>query len=304
MDSLYLNRINNLLSELNTNKQQEFNDENALIEKLTSNHKKQCNNNLLSKRSSDISDPFNCYLKAYYLTAYAKLNGILSYVKMLKEKQRKYILFAYHLFVLDEIEKIFKFPIINDSNSNRDFKYNYIRIDDSILFEKQVELINVFNTDDNCLYAIISITTCYKGISFNSCCDVVFCEMFDVPTILCKAEDRCKCLGKDNNMKSINVTYLYGENTLDHQIYMKLKEKDQMDEPISLNKNNSDKENQNVKRFDNISEKKLNVKDVNIHESNCKRSLLVKPNDNQLNLRIRMEDKEIKIESELINYKK
>ena len=47
MDSLYLNRINNLLSELNTNKQQEFNDENALIEKLTSNHKKQCNNNLL-----------------------------------------------------------------------------------------------------------------------------------------------------------------------------------------------------------------------------------------------------------------
>ena len=144
-------------------------------------------------------------LEMYVKTGYAKLVGIKAYVKYLLESQVKFLLFAHHLKILDEIEKFVK-----------KHKYNYIRIDGSTKPENRFKLSNKFQTDENIKIALLSITSCGTGITLTAANICVFAELIWTPSLMIQAEDRVHRIGQKS--ESIDIRYLYGEFTLDDYI--------------------------------------------------------------------------------------
>ena len=144
-------------------------------------------------------------LEMYVKTGYAKLVGIKAYVKYLLESQVKFLLFAHHLKILDEIEKFVK-----------KHKYNYIRIDGSTKPENRFKLSNKFQTDENIKIALLSITSCGTGITLTAANICVFAELIWTPSLMIQAEDRVHRIGQKS--ESIDIRYLYGEYTLDDYI--------------------------------------------------------------------------------------
>ena len=114
------------------------------------------------------------------------------------------MIFAHHLFVLDEIENF----VISH-------KVKYIRIDGNTLHSNRHELINTFQNDNNCSVAILGITACAHGLTLTAASTVVFAEMYYTPAIMIQAEDRVHRIGQENH---VNVHYLYGDNTVDNII--------------------------------------------------------------------------------------
>ena len=88
------------------------------------------------------------------MTGEAKLPGIRDYVNYLVDNSCKFLIFAHHSEVLDAIEEV----IITD-------KIGYIRIDGKVVIEKRQDLVNKFQTDEDCLVAILSITACATGLT-------------------------------------------------------------------------------------------------------------------------------------------
>ena len=144
-------------------------------------------------------------LEMYVKTGYAKLVGIKAYVKYLLESQVKFLLFAHHLKILDEIEKFVK-----------KHKYNYIRIDGSTKPENRFKLSNKFQTDEKIKIALLSITSCGTGITLTAANICVFAELIWTPSLMIQAEDRVHRIGQKS--ESIDIRYLYGEFTLDDYI--------------------------------------------------------------------------------------
>ena len=144
-------------------------------------------------------------LEMYVKTGYAKLVGIKAYVKYLLESQVKFLLFAHHLKILDEIEKFVK-----------KHKYNYIRIDGSTKPENRFKLSNKFQTDEKIKIALLSITSCGTGITLTAANICVFAELIWTPSLMIQAEDRVHRIGQKS--ESIDIRYLYGEYTLDDYI--------------------------------------------------------------------------------------
>ena len=156
--------------------------------------------NSISKTKSGMSR-----LEMYVKTGYAKLVGIKRYVKYLLESQVKFLLFAHHLKILDEIEKFVK-----------KHKYDYIRIDGSTKPENRFKLSNKFQTDKNIKIALLSITSCGTGITLTAANICVFAELIWTPSLMIQAEDRIHRIGQKSD--NIDIRYLYGEYTLDDYI--------------------------------------------------------------------------------------
>ena len=97
------------------------------------------------------------------MTGEAKLPGIRDYVNYLVDNSCKFLIFAHHAEVLDAIEEV----IIAD-------KIGYIRIDGRVAIEKRQEYVNKFQTDEECLVAILSITACATGLTLTKASTVVF----------------------------------------------------------------------------------------------------------------------------------
>ena len=246
----------------------------------------------------------NKFNKAYAMTGEAKLPGIRDYVNYLVDNSCKFLIFAHHSEVLDAIEEV----IITD-------KIGYIRIDGKVAIEKRQDLVNKFQTDEDCLVAILSITACATGLTLTKASTVVFAELHFTPSIMIQAEDRAHRIGQDAGC--VNIHYLVGEDTLDVLLFRKLNEKqnivsttldnkskdlnvtkikEQVGDFINMNgkqisvderKNISqivDKSNTSIKSY--LSNKNLlsqgnnininNIKDnINLHENNGRRSLLL-----------------------------
>ena len=262
------------------------------------------NSELEKEKEPEEETILNKFNKAYAMTGEAKLPGIRDYVNYLVDNSCKFLIFAHHSEVLDAIEEV----IITD-------KIGYIRIDGKVAIEKRQDLVNKFQTDEDCLVAILSITACATGLTLTKASTVVFAELHFTPSIMIQAEDRAHRIGQDAGC--VNIHYLVGEDTLDVLLFRKLNEKqnivsttldnkskdlnvtkikEQVGDFINMNgkqisvderKNISqivDKSNTSIKSY--LSSKNLlsqgnnininNIKDnINLHENNGRRSLLL-----------------------------
>ena len=75
------------------------------------------------------------------------------------------------------------------------------------------------------MVGILALTASSQGITLTAATSVVFAEMNWTPGIMVQAEDRAHRIGQS---KSVNVYYLYGENTVDAMIYPRLKLKSEV----------------------------------------------------------------------------
>ena len=183
------------------------------VDDLKTEKEKENEDNSDKKEKNDEEDSIlNKFSKAYIMTGEAKLPGIKDYVNYLVDNSCKFLIFAHHAEVLDAIEDV----IITD-------KIGYIRIDGKVPVEKRQELVNKFQTDEECLVAILSITACATGLTLTKASTVVFAELHFTPSIMIQAEDRAHRIGQDAGC--VNIHYLVGADTLDVLLFRKLNEK-------------------------------------------------------------------------------
>ena len=223
------------LNELNPDKEKEKNTE-----------KNKENKDISEEKEDTLLNKFN---KAYSMTGEAKLPGIKDYVNYLVDNSCKFLIFAHHTEVLDAIED----EIIQD-------KIGYIRIDGKVQIEKRQELVNKFQTDEECLVAILSITACATGLTLTKASTVVFAELHFTPSIMIQAEDRAHRIGQDAGC--VNIHYLVGEDTLDVLLFRKLNEKQNIVSTTLDNKSkdlNVTKIKEQVGDFINMNGKQISV---------------------------------------------
>lgn len=161
-----------------------------------------------------LDDKHAYLINAYGLTGLAKIKGILEFTDTLIEAKCKFIIFAHHFEVLDAIEE----QVVRK-------KICHVRIDGKIEVSKRYEAVRKFQTEPECLIAILSLTACSTGITLTAASTVVFAEMNWTPGVMVQAEDRAHRIGQ---IQSVNVYYLIGENTLDAMIYPRLKLKSEV----------------------------------------------------------------------------
>ena len=239
------------------------------------------NNNISKeKKEENILSIIN---EAYTLTGKAKIKGISDYITYLINNSCKFLIFAHHTEVLNSIEETVKKT-----------KTEYVRIDGQVSSEKKQERVNKFQKDNSCLVAILGITACATGITLTKASTIIFAELHYTPAIMIQAEDRAHRIGQENNC--VNIHYLFASDTLDEIIYNKLNEKFMI---VSSTMDNQVKDLEMKKIKEKIGEfvkgdgkevsvdkrksvvlgsvknKTLNeflvYRDMNIHESNCRR---------------------------------
>jgi SWI/SNF-related matrix-associated actin-dependent regulator 1 of chromatin subfamily A len=152
------------------------------------------------------------FAEAFSLTGIAKLRGIRDYIKYLLDNDCKFIIFAYHIEVLDNI-----------SNWLEEFNIDYIRIDGSVKVDERNIRINQFQHDEMCRVAVLGITACATGITLTKASTVLFAELYFTPAIMIQAEDRAHRIGQEHNC--VNIHYLYGVDTIDEIIFPRLRDK-------------------------------------------------------------------------------
>lgn len=204
-DKKIINQIRVLM-----NKSSKINlDSNNIIKEL---QKIDEDGNIKSNRGDEDDNALGCFTKAYMLTGKAKIPGIKEYVSYLIDNSCKFLIFAHHSEVLDAIE-----------DEVKKSKIGYMRIDGSVANEKRHEKVNQFQTDDNCLVAILGITACATGHTLTKASTVVFAELHFTPAIMIQAEDRAHRIGQEH--QCVNVHYLFASDTVDEVVFAKLREK-------------------------------------------------------------------------------
>ena len=152
------------------------------------------------------------FAEAYSLTGLAKLKGIKEYIKYLLENHCKFIIYAYHIAVLDSIEEFL-----------REFEVGYTRIDGRVLNEKRDSAVAKFQNEEDCKVALLGITACATGINLTAASTILFAELYWTPAIMIQAEDRAHRIGQQHD--NVHVHYLYGADTIDEIIFPRLRDK-------------------------------------------------------------------------------
>ncbi len=204
-DKKIINQIRVLM-----NKSNKINLENSNI--LNALQKIDEDGNIKDNRGDEDDNALGCFTKAYMLTGKAKIPGIKEYVNYLIDNSCKFLIFAHHSEVLDAIEEEVKKS-----------KIGYMRIDGKVSNEKRHEKVNQFQTDNNCLVAILGITACATGLTLTKASTVVFAELHFTPAIMIQAEDRAHRIGQEH--QCVNVHYLFASDTIDEVVFAKLREK-------------------------------------------------------------------------------
>ena len=122
---------------------------------------------------SRLDDKHSYLVSAYNLTAAAKIKGICEFVETLLENRCKFLIFGHHYAVLDAIE---------ETVSKR--KISHIRIDGKIDSVKRHQAVRKFQTDQDCLVAVLALTACCTGITLTAASTVVFAEMTWTPGVI------------------------------------------------------------------------------------------------------------------------
>ncbi|XP_067126580.1 LOW QUALITY PROTEIN: SWI/SNF-related matrix-associated actin-dependent regulator of chromatin subfamily A-like protein 1 [Centruroides vittatus] len=163
-------------------------------------------------------------LEYFKETSHSKLSAVCDYIKDLLEGGKKFVCFAHHKTMLDGICEA-----VESTNSK------YIRIDGSTKSEDRKDCCDIFQFNDECRVAVLSITAANAGISLTSAHLVVFAELFWNPGILTQAEDRVHRIGQED---SVVIQYLVAQGTADDHIWPLVQRKLNTLNKVGLSKDN------------------------------------------------------------------
>ena len=107
---------------------------------------------LMSNKGLSKSERRGVLLEWFHTTATAKSLAVQDYVKDLVEGGRKFICFAHHSSMMNDI-----------ANTLEKAKIHFIRIDGSTSSSTRKYLCDAFQTDDNVKVALLSITAANAG---------------------------------------------------------------------------------------------------------------------------------------------
>ncbi len=152
--------------------------------------------------------------KLYQETCRVKLVPVCNYLKQFTRNnpQKKFLIFAHHIDMLDALEKYIKETL----------KVDYIRIDGTTASTKRQPLVDRFKTENDCLVALLSITAASTGLDFTPATTVIFAELSWIPGLHLQAEDRIHRLTSKENC---DIRYLIAKNTLDEYMWRVLMKK-------------------------------------------------------------------------------
>ncbi|KAG7356577.1 SNF2/helicase domain containing protein [Nitzschia inconspicua] len=156
--------------------------------------------------------------RMYSLTAKAKVPLIAENIKkwLNDPTKGKLCVFAHHLFVLDELEKLA--GLSNARNSDTRF----IRIDGSTNPKDRQAQIKAFQSDPGIRIAVLGITAAGVAVTLTASSTVWFAELFWTPALMIQAEDRCHRIGQN---AVVNCLYFVAEGTLDILLWDLLEKK-------------------------------------------------------------------------------
>lgn len=144
-------------------------------------------------------------LKYFFETSASKILAVRDYIIDLLESGRKFLVFAHHKMMLDDI-----------ASCLTQKKYKFIRIDGSTPAGVRQSLCDQFQQNKECLVAVLSITAANTGLTLTEASAVVFAELFWNPGALVQAEDRVHRIGQKN---SVNIHYLVAKKTADDYLW-------------------------------------------------------------------------------------
>lgn len=139
-------------------------------------------------------------LEWFNSTSKAKLKAVAEYVKDLLEGDRKFICFAHHQIMMDNIAEV----LVKR-------KTRFIRIDGNTNSEARNKHCDQFQRDDQTRVALLSITAANAGLTLTAAHLVVFAELFWNPGVLTQAEDRAHRIGQSD---SVTIQYLVARGRL------------------------------------------------------------------------------------------
>jgi len=151
-------------------------------------------------------------LELYALTGKSKIKGIKEYIFDLFESGQKFLVFAHHQDVMNEIE----------THVQNKCKTKYIRIDGNTSTDKRQLLVDKFQNEEGIRIAILSITAAGTGLTLTAATSVVFAELYWSPSSLLQCEDRAHRISQKS---VVTVIYLLGKNSLDDRMWPMLKKK-------------------------------------------------------------------------------
>ncbi|XP_033099293.1 SWI/SNF-related matrix-associated actin-dependent regulator of chromatin subfamily A-like protein 1 [Anneissia japonica] len=163
-------------------------------------------------------------LQYFNETGLVKMKAIKDYVVDLLECGCKFLVFAHHQAVLDMLCEVLK-----------EKKKGFMRIDGSTSLEKRQENCDVFQMNDECVAAVLSITAANSGLTLTAASLVIFAELFWNPGILMQAEDRVHRIGQK---ECVMIRYLVAKNTADDYIWPLIQEKLKVLGKAGLSKDN------------------------------------------------------------------
>lgn len=150
--------------------------------------------------------------KLYNLTAEAKRDSILEFIRDTAETGVKFIVFGHHLEALDSIDDFLCMKL----------KLGYIRIDGKTPQGGRQGMCKRFQEEPDCRVALLSITAAGVGLTLTAATVVLFAELYWNPGSLLQAEDRAHRIGQRD---CVLVKYLLGKGTLDEMMWTSVKRK-------------------------------------------------------------------------------
>lgn len=150
----------------------------------------------------------NIMTKMFKLSGEAKIKGILEYLEDLLSYDKKYVIFAHHLNILDKIQEFAEKK-----------KVKFMRIDGSVDPMKRGLFVKDFQEKEDVRLAILGIKAASTGLTLTASSTVLFAELYWTPADIVQAEDRVHRVGQNNG---VNIIFMMGEKTIDYQIFNKI----------------------------------------------------------------------------------
>lgn len=162
------------------------------------------------EKKKDKVDPItrrSTFLSVWRDCGKAKVPSVIEYINDLIEQDEKFIVFAHHQFVLDELE-----------NFVTKKKVEFIRIDGKTPSHHRTRQVDLFQTDENVKVAILSILASGEGLTLTSAKIVVFAELYFTCGKLMQAEDRVHRVGQTDPVSvsflNVSLIRLYNKKSL------------------------------------------------------------------------------------------
>ncbi|CAB5357652.1 unnamed protein product [Rhizophagus irregularis] len=151
------------------------------------------------------------FLKLYEESGRAKVPAIQDYLLSLKDDNKKYIVFAHHKDVMDQICYVLRREQIR-----------FIRIDGQTDVKIRQDFVDKFQDEREVKFAILSLTAASTGLNFQAADGVIFAELSWNPSTIAQGENRAHRIGR---VGDVEIKYILSKDTLDMVQWHMLKKK-------------------------------------------------------------------------------